>query len=85
MTAQAPQAQPDLSDFTSFRAFAADFERAKLGTIDSLRWLCRYRADNGLLSSGAVVELLTPGARRPRLLVCRPKFAAWLSQQGQAA
>lgn len=84
-TAPTPQDTPDLSDFTAFKAFATEWERQKLGTVDSLRWLCRYRTVNGLLASGAVVEVRTPGAKRPRLLVNRREFSRWLaSQSGDA-
>lgn len=69
----------DLSDFVAFKPFAREFADRGLGTEDTLRWLTRYRRENGLLSSGAIVEILTPGARRPRLFVNRPKFAAWLA------
>lgn len=73
---------PDLGDFETFKRFAAAFERQGLGTEHGLRWLARFREKNGLLESGAMVELVTPGARRPRLLVNRPRFAAWLAGQG---
>lgn len=83
-TAGAAQS-PDLSDFQTFRDFARDYERQKLGSEQSLRWLARYRDKNGLLSSGALVELKTPGATRPRLLVNRQKFAGWLASQSSGA
>jgi hypothetical protein len=87
MNATAPTAcagsepAPALTDFQTFKEFARDFERQKLGTTDTLRWLARYREKNGLLSSGALIELKTPGATRARLLVNRNKFAAWLASQ----
>jgi hypothetical protein len=74
-----------LSDFVPLVAFAREYERQGLGTKDSLRWLARYRAQNGLLKTGAVVELRTPGARRPRLLINRPRFVAWLAGKPCAA
>lgn len=70
---------PDLSHFETFRQFAAAFERQGLGSEQSLRWLCRFRHGNGLIASGAVVEVRTPGATRPRLLINIPRFAAWLA------
>jgi hypothetical protein len=78
-------AAPDLTDFQTFKAFAADFERQKLGTEHTLRWLARYRKDNGLLASGAMVELKSTGSKKPRLLVNRPRFAAWLANRPAAA
>ncbi|WP_295588155.1 hypothetical protein [uncultured Lamprocystis sp.] len=80
----APTAAPDLTDFHTFKHFARDFERQKLGSVQSLRWLARFRETNGLLASGAMVELKTPGATRPRLLVNRPRFAQWLATQSTA-
>lgn len=72
--------KPDLSDLMPFRRFAAEvWEPQKLGSENSLRWLLRYRQKNGLLSSGAVVELRTPGATRPRLFINRPRFAEWMA------
>lgn len=85
MKRDTPQPAPTLEDFQTFRDFARDFERQKLGTEHSLRWLARYREENGLLQSGALIELRRPGAARPRLLVNRPKFAAWLASQSAAA
>jgi hypothetical protein len=41
--------------------------------------MLRYRATNGLLKSGAVIEKRTPGATRPRIYIHGTKFAAWLA------
>jgi hypothetical protein len=75
------ESAPALTDFQTLKDFAKDFERQKLGTMDSLRWLARYREKNGLLSSGAIVELKSPGSTRPRLLINRHRFASWLAAQ----
>jgi len=89
MPTKAPASAPDapvptLADFLTFNDFADRFEKQGLGTKYTLRWLLRYRTQNGLASSGAIVELKTPGATRCRLLVNAPKFAAWLAAQSCA-
>ena len=83
--APAADTAPALSDFSPFLVFAAEFERQKLGSVHTLRWLVRFRTENGLLKSGAVVELRSPGATRPRLLVNRPRFTSWLASQSTDA
>ena len=76
-------AQPSadaLGHIYPLRKFAAKYEREGLGTEFSLRWKLRFREQNGLLESGAVIEKRTPGHQRPRLFVNAPKFAAWMAQ-----
>jgi len=80
-------AQPSadaLGHIYPFGKFATLFERQGLGTEFSLRWLVRYREQNGLLASGAVIEKRTPGHQRPRLFINAPKFAAWMAQSDPA-
>lgn len=76
---------PVLEDFVPFLKFVPEFERLKLGTEFSLRWLLRHREQNGMLKAGAVVELRTPGAKRPRIIINRRRFAAWLANQSTGA
>ena len=76
---------PDLADFLPFKKFAVEFERQGLGSESSLRWLARFRHANGLIRSGALVEIKTPGHTRARLLVNKRAFAAWLATQNTAA
>ena len=76
---------PDITDFQTFKAFAADYERQGLGTEHGLRWLARFRHENGLIQTGAMVEIKTPGATRARLLVNRRLFPQWLAAQSRAA
>jgi hypothetical protein len=73
----------DLYPLTRF--IAEVWQPQGFGTEQSLRWLLRYRTENGLMQSGAVIEKRTPGAARPRLFVNAPKFAAWLAESDQAA
>jgi hypothetical protein len=86
---QAPAAAqadaPALEDFIPFQKFVSECERLELGTEFSLRWLLRYRKQNGMLAAGAVVELRTPGTKRPRLIINRRRFAAWLANQSTGA
>lgn len=71
---------PDLSDITPFTDFVRECERQKLATKGQLQWWLRYRNENGLTSSGAVVEKRpNPRSKRPMLFVVRPRFAAWLA------
>lgn len=77
-------AAPALGDIVPFKKFAQQFERQGLGTEFSLRWLVRFRAQNGMLKSGAVIEKRTPGAARPKLFINAPKFASWLATTDQA-
>jgi len=75
----------DLTHFAVFNDFSAEYEAQGLGTKESLRWLCRFRHENGLISSGALVELRSPGSKRPRLIFNRRKFPEWLASQGRDA
>jgi hypothetical protein len=75
-----------MSDIRPFRRFLVEyFEPQGHGGEFALRWLVRFRAQNGLLASGAVIEKRTPGSSRPRLYFNVPKFANWLATSDQAA
>ena len=85
-TSSAPSGTPlDLSDITSFADFVRECERKKTATKGQLQWWLRYRAENGLTASGAIVERrANPRSKRPMLFVVRPKFIAWLAGEGVA-
>lgn len=52
----------------------------------SLRWLLRNRATNGLLECGAVVEIRSaPDQRKPRVLVNPPKLLPWVFRRNPRA
>ena len=75
-----------LEDLTPFADFARECEKKKVATRSQLAWWMRYRADNGLLASGAVIEKrVSPTARRPMLYANRSRFVAWLSQSDAQA
>lgn len=71
---------PELADLIPFPEFARECEQSKTATVPQLRWWVRYRHDNGLTASGAVIEKRpSPRSRKPLLFVNRPRFVAWLS------
>ena len=52
----------------------------------AVRWLLRRRATNGLLDSGAVVELRADAnQKRPRILLNPPKLLPWLFRKNPRA
>ncbi|AFL75496.1 hypothetical protein [Thiocystis violascens] len=80
MTAPNPAPRPDLGDISQFSDFARECERHKLATKSSLLWWMRYRHQNGLIASGAVIEKRpNPTSKRPMLFIVRPRFIDWLS------
>jgi len=75
----------NLEDITQFADFCRECEKRKLATRTQLQWWARYRSDNGLLASGAVVEKRpNPKSKRVMLFVVRPRFVAWLANGHQA-
>ncbi|NVZ07676.1 hypothetical protein HW932_00190 [Allochromatium humboldtianum] len=75
-----------LTDFAHFPDFARECERNKIATKAQLQWWLRYRRENGLLASGAVVEKkINPSSKRPMLLIVRPRFIEWLTNSHTAA
>ncbi|NCA72321.1 MAG: hypothetical protein EOM91_20075 [Sphingobacteriia bacterium] len=78
-----------LDDLTPYADFARECARKKVATESQLAWWMRYRAENGLLASGAIIEKrVSPHATRPLLYAHRSRFIAWLStsdEQGRAA
>lgn len=78
----APASTPlDLSDIIPFADFVRECEKRKLATKGQIQWWLRFRAENGLLASGAIVERrINPRAKKAMLFVVRPRFVAWLSQ-----
>jgi hypothetical protein len=73
----------DLSDFTPFKVFASECEERGIHSRGQLNWLIRFREHNGLLESGAIVELCAPGSKRPRLFVNRKRWPEWLARATQ--
>ncbi|MBK1721945.1 hypothetical protein [Thiocystis violacea] len=83
----APASTPlDLSDITQLSDFIRECEKNGIATKGQLQWWLRFRAVNGLLASGAIVERrINPKAKKAMLFVVRPRFVAWLSQCGTQA
>ncbi len=76
----------DLSDISRIPDFVRECEKQQLATKGQIQWMVRYRAENGLLASGAIVEKrINPKSRKAMLFVVRPRFVAWLSGQQVAA
>ena len=84
-TANEPGSPPlALTDIVHFADFIRECEKQKLATRGQLQWWVRYRDENGLTSSGAVVEKRpNPKSKRPLLFVVKPRFVAWLSGGSQ--
>ena len=88
MTALSPQASTslDLSDIIPFADFCREAEKRKLATRAQLQWWMRYRDQNGLKASGAIVEKrINPTAKKAMLFVVRPRFVEWLTNSHPAA
>lgn len=51
---------------------------------ESLRWPLRFRHDNGLVESGAVLEVWArPGQSRPKILIDESKYLTWMRDNSQ--
>ncbi|NEV61650.1 hypothetical protein [Thiorhodococcus minor] len=76
----------DLSDIVPFADLIRECEKKGIATKGQLTWWARYRHENGLTSSGALVEKrANPRSKRPMLFVVRPRFIDWLANGHQAA
>ena len=87
-TTATTQAAPRLAldDIIPFVDFCREAEKRKLATRTQLQWWMRYRRENGLIASGAIVEKRTnPKSSRPLLFVVRPRFVEWLTNSHQHA
>ena len=64
------------------RFIRTHWEAQGLGTEQSFRWMLRYRHENGLIDSGAIIERkATPGSKRTVLFVVLPRFVDWFTNQ----
>jgi len=80
---------PQLENLLSVSEFARRYTNIA-ASEQSVRWLLRRRHTNGLISSGAVIEIKTdPGQSRPRLLLDPERLVPWMlranPRAGQAA
>jgi hypothetical protein len=70
----------DLTELAPFAPFSRQCEKAGIATRTQLQWWLRYRKENGLSASGAIIEKRpNPRSKRPMLFVNKPRFAQWLS------
>ena len=77
-----------LADIQPAHKFIEQCEAEGTATGGQLRWWLRFRYQNGLVSSGAVIEKRAhPGVKRPAIFFNVPRFIEWLSssQEGGAA
>ena len=69
---------PELNELCSVAEFARRYPNI-IPSESALRWYLRERDHNGLLASGAVVELRQRSDQiRPKILIRGPRFAWWL-------
>lgn len=71
------------ADWCTFRAFRKELPNLH-PSDDSLRWELRFRAKNGLLADGVVIERRAdPGANRPTLLLSPSRYLARLRRMSR--
>lgn len=69
-----------LTDIQPFPRFIESCKAQGLASEAQLRWFARYRAENGLMACGALVEKRAdPKSRKPKLFVVVPRFVGWLA------
>lgn len=82
-TTQSPSADAgtlSLDDIQPFARFIEQCEKDGRATGQQLRWWSRYRNENGLMASGALVEKrFNPKSRKPQLYVVVPRFVRWMA------
>jgi hypothetical protein len=86
----APLAQPStplaLTDIAPFPDFIRECEETGVATRGQLTWWARYRHENGLIASGALVEKrVNPRSKKPMLFAVRPRFVDWLAGRDATA
>ncbi len=68
----------ELTELCTVAAFARKYPNI-VPSETALRWYLRERHTNGLVSSGAVVEIRQRSEQiRPKILIRGPRFAWWL-------
>ena len=73
------------TDYTSVSRFHEQFPNLH-PSEDAIRWELRFREDNGLLDSEAVLECRAdPNATRPKILISPTKYFGWLRNQNRAS
>lgn len=80
---------PDLQNLLTVSEFARRYPNIA-ASEQSVRWMLRQRHANGLIESGAAIEMRTaPGQTRPRILLDPERMIPWMircnPRAGQAA
>lgn len=76
---------PQLENLLSVSEFSRRYTNI-VASEQAARWILRRRHTNGLVSSGAVIEMKTdPGQSRPRLLIDPERMIPWLLQANPRA
>ena len=74
-----------LADIAPFPDFIRECEKTGVATRGQLTWWARYRHENGLIASGALVEKrVNPRSTKPMLFAVRPRFVDWLAGRDRA-
>jgi len=69
---------PDLKNLLTVADFARRYPNIA-ASEQSVRWLLRQRHENGMIASGAAIELRTaPGQTRPRILLDPERMIPWM-------
>jgi len=77
--------QISISDIQPLLRFAEECERSGTARLYQIQWWVRYRNENGLMDSGAVIEKrANPRSKRARLFVNVPRFTHWLATNSAA-
>jgi hypothetical protein len=72
-------------DYTTLRRFREAHPDVHT-SMESLRWELRFRHDNGLVASGAIIERRSdPNASRPTLLISPSRYFRHLREQSKVA
>ena len=70
--ADEPAARPDVDDYVEYSSYRGD---------KPSRWLTLSREENGLLETGAIVEI--GHGKKPRLKVSPSRYLKWLQTNAQ--
>lgn len=72
-------------DYCSPQTFHRQYPHAHT-SMNALRWELRFRHQNGLVDSGAVIERWAdPKASRPTLLISPSRYFGWLRAASRGA
>ena len=84
MNSPAPVANDYGDNLTTVEQFTDRF-RHLYPNQSRVRYLLRERATNGLVATGAVLEVFSSGDERPKLFIHTPSWFAWMRAGGSHA